>query len=146
MSSTTSNKHRTKSWGARLLYVALSIVTTAILATIFVLMFGGVHGTEIDPVSFASREFHFYRIPFTKIQISPTWYDSTSFDYEQAIIGFLDPKRSRKHQWQVSEVFMGALYDYGDPKIMDDLLRITSEDGNSSYWPKWSKGPLLNGF
>lgn len=139
MSQKPSNVREPRSWGTKIIYIALGILTVGILGTILVLMLGGVQGTEIDPNSYVYRDFHFYRIPFTKTQISPTWYGPVSNGFQRAIADHLSQQRSRKHEWQVAEVVSGTMYDYGDAKIMDNLFSITTKDVDESFWPKWSK-------
>jgi len=120
----------------------VGLIAAAIMGTIVVFMFGGVRGTEIDPNSFATRSFSFYRLPFSKMQISPTWYDQTSTKFEQSILSHLDPQRSRKREWQVTEVSYGTSHELGDSKIMDNLLGVTESNnyggGSENDWSEWS--------
>ncbi|MCA9213186.1 MAG: hypothetical protein KDB27_08985 [Planctomycetales bacterium] len=139
MSASTVNAP-TKASGSRFLFWILSLTVLIIIGTIFVLAFGGVYGTEVDPVHFHGREFNYYRLPFTQLQISPTMYEQTSTDFEQSIASHLPTKRSRKHQWQVADIQYGAFQDYGDAKVLDDIFWIvkTHRRDKSDFWKKWS--------
>ena len=141
MPESSGNQTTPKSLGSRVLYWVLSLAVLVIVGTVFVLMLGGVQGSEIDPMRFASRTFYYYRIPFTQLQISPTWYDSSSGRFENEIAPYLPARQSRKRHWQVAKVQYGAISDYGDPKIMDDLFWIIDDHArvDSEFWTSWSK-------
>ncbi len=141
MPESSGSQTSAKSLGSRILYWMLSLAVLVIVGTVFVLMLGGVQGAEIDPMRFASRTFYYYRIPFTQLQISPTWYDSSSGSFENNIAPYLPANQSRKRHWQVAKIQYGAVSDYGDPKIMDDLFWIIDDYTrlDSEFWITWSK-------
>ncbi|MFC1757931.1 type IV pilus biogenesis/stability protein PilW [Planctomycetota bacterium] len=140
MPAPTNHGKPPKSMRSRVFYWVLSLAVMVIAGTVFVLMLGGVQGSEIDPIRFASRSFFYYRLPFTRLQISPTWYDPSSGQFENDIAPYLPTNQSRKRHWQVASVHYGAVSNHGDSKIMDDLFWIVDNGGrsNSTFWTTWS--------
>ena len=130
---------RSNRWLDSIPYVIMAVVGL-ILLVLFVSIFGYVRGEEFSPEAFARREYSFYRIPFTSIQIRPTRHRSTSNFLERRIASDLkvvstghptakwDIVHSRQAQWEPYE---------GDAKILSDYLSLRNADGDL-IWNIWT--------
>lgn len=116
------------------------VVTGSIVGifVFFVLVFGMVRGSELNPNDFQSRDFFYYRIPFSRVQVSPVTYGSRNLPVvnEFAANGMLKGSNVPS-EWHVIESTTSSGHLTADAKIFVDHLH--ERDAQDKYfWSVWN--------
>jgi hypothetical protein len=123
----------------------LGLLLTVSFVSLMTLMFGGVHGVEINPYSFARRSYSFYEIPLIRWQVRGIRREpvqSTTVDFLEQQKYVADSKKA-PDVWHIVAGTRGNAVTIGDPEILVDYLETLNAETNYQ-WVAWSeKNPKL---
>jgi hypothetical protein len=123
---------------SRLATLGILALTTLIGLAFVTLVFGRVVGTEFSPTSFARREFFFFRMPFTRFQISPVTYTIQPNPYEDYLLKqkLLPPAQATI--WNVADISYATADGAGEASILTNLLDA-KKSSDAFVWLAWSQ-------
>jgi hypothetical protein len=144
--STPAPRRKLPRWLAWTGWTILALLILAGVGAFLTRQFGGVHGVEINPHSFARRSYSFYEIPLLGWQVVAIRRD----DVDSVAATFLvdnkfvaDPKKA-PDEWHLVQGIRGVSpVVIGDAKLLAEYLEIV--DANNNFpWVDWStKHPQL---
>jgi hypothetical protein len=124
--------------------VALLLVVFLLVVT---LLFGRVSGEEFSPYEFKRRTFHFYELPFVRLQVWPVKRFDTTGDIETMLVTdkILTPQPPATPRWDLVRGYRGSTaVAEGDANILcryldrsEPLLKWMSDHPKPAkvFWP-----------
>ncbi len=138
--SATASKIASKSARGIPLSYFIYAILGLIVAACFVLIFGRVEGEEFSPEAFHRRRYHFYQIPFLRLQIGPVVREDISTALEKKIAGDINSLlvRDPAVEWDVvtSAAYPREIY-FGDAKLLCDYLDMKNAE-RGFVWEQWT--------
>ena len=134
----TRNENRLRS---RIGLGIVGIIVAAVFGSLFVVLFGGVAGTEFSPDRFASRDYWFYRLPPFELQITPIYRSPATPPLAQYLknTNLVPINQSSQPQWhQVSQTSIRGQIQ-GDAAILLRYLDAGQSVNHSSPWEAWTR-------
>jgi hypothetical protein len=142
----TTARRKWPRWVGYVGWTLLGILLTTSFVSLMTLWFGGVHGVELNPYSFARRSYSFYEIPIVRLQVRGIRREpvqSTAVDFLEQQKYVADPKKA-PDVWHIVVGTRGAREPtIGDPEILVSYLDALNHETNHQ-WVAWSeKNPQL---
>jgi hypothetical protein len=142
----SSSRRRWPRWVARVGWTFLGLVVAAAVGTFATVQFGGVHGVEINPHSFARRSYSFYEVPIIRWQVRGIRRE----DVTSVVVDFLEQQKylpaakAAPDAWHIVVGSRGMQPPQrGDADILVRYLETTTAE-NNHRWVEWSeKNPKL---
>ena len=127
-------------WTLLGIFIAVSAVF------LLTLWFGGVHGVELNPYTFARRSYSFYEIPLLRIQVRGIRREdvsSVTVDF-LALNKYVTPVKGAPDEWHIVIGTRGVRAPViGDADILVRYLEAQDADAHHK-WEDWSqKNPKL---
>lgn len=127
-------------------WTVLGLVVAGLVATFATVQFGGVHGVELNPYSFARRSYSFYEVPIIRWQVRGIRRE----DVASVVVDFLEQQKylpATKAAPDVWHIVIGSRGmkppTLGDADILVRYLETTTAE-NNHQWVEWSeKNPKL---
>lgn len=122
-------------------YILGVLLAALVLATFSACAFGTVTGEELNPYTFARREFRYVEIPLLRIQVMPTTRTPRLTDLEDWIVNQqklpLAADAEGGGRWDLVSGRRAALPEVaGQASVLADYMDM--ENGNEEVWVKWS--------
>jgi hypothetical protein len=144
----SSARRRWPRWLIAVGWTALGVVAAGLVVTFATVQFGGVHGVELNPYSFARRSYSFYEVPIIRWQVRGIRRE----DVASVVVDFLEQQKylpAAKAAPDVWHIVVGSRGmrppRLGDADILVRYLETTTAE-NNHQWVEWSeKNPKLAG-
>ena len=128
------------------LWTMVGLLGTVAAAAFLTFWFGGVHGVEFNPYTFARRSYSFYEVPILRWQVRGIRRE----DVTSAVANFLETNKyvaTAKQAPDVWHIVVGARGmrepTVGDANILVTYLETLNAE-NEHEWVQWSeKNPKL---
>jgi hypothetical protein len=144
----TSARRQWPRWLVYAGWTVLAIIVVGAAGTIFTVQFGGVHGVELNPYSFARRSYSFYEVPIVRWQVRGIRRE----DVTSVVVDFLEKEKylpATKAAPDVWHIVVGSRGVSGpQPRKAEILVHYleTTTAENNHLWVEWSeKNPKLAG-
>jgi hypothetical protein len=142
----TSTRRPWPKWLKYTGWTLLGLVVAGLVVTFATVQFGGVHGVELNPHSFARRSYSFYEVPIIRWQVRGIRRD----DVASVVVDFLEQQKylpATKAAPDVWHIVVGTRGmrppTLGDADILVRYLETTTAE-NNHQWVEWSeKNPKL---
>jgi hypothetical protein len=144
----TSARRKWPRWLVYAGWTALVLIVVGAGGTFVTVHFGGVHGVELNPYSFARRSYSFYEVPIVRWQVRGIRRE----DVTSALVDFLEKEKflpATKTAPDVWHIVVGSRGMSGpQPRKAEILVHYleTMTAENNHLWVEWSeKNPKLAG-
>ena len=132
------NKKPERTLFRRFIVGIVALVSILGIFIFFILIFGMVHGSELNPKTFEHRSFFYYRIPFSRVQVSPSTFTTRNLPVVNSFPtnGMLKGTWVAS-EWHVVESTTSSGQITADPKIFVDYIHEKDKDGKL-FWSVWN--------
>lgn len=124
------------SWNGIFMGIGAVLVLLLVSSMALLWFFNGqpVAGEEFCPQTFQIRDFHYRRMPWIKMIVSPTKLNLKALPVSTSVLQHI--KRLPQERWDIVHVSEGVMQDIRPPKIL--IQAISSSTSTGSFWDSWS--------